>query len=48
MKRAIVNLTVIAFYASTLDAKEEVKASLYDGLQGTVGSVPTGLHLPYS
>ncbi len=47
-KGAIVNLTVIAVYAPTLDAEEGVKASFYDDRQGTVGSVPSGHRLLYS
>ncbi len=38
----MVNLTVIAVYASTLDAAEETKYSFTDDLQGAVGGVPAG------
>ncbi len=33
------NLTVIAVYASTLDAAEETKYSFYDDLQGAVDRI---------
>ncbi len=36
----MVNLTVIAVYASTLDAAEETKYSFYDDLQDAVGTIP--------
>ncbi len=36
------NLTVIAVYASTLDAAEETKYSIYDDLHDAVGRVPAG------
>ncbi len=36
------NLTVIAVYAPTLDAAEEVKDSFYDDLQDSVNRVPGG------
>ncbi len=36
VKGVIVNLIVIVVYAPTLDAKEDVKNSFYDGLQDTV------------
>ncbi len=37
-KTTTVNLTVIAVYASTLDAAEETKYSFHDDLQGAVGT----------
>ncbi len=37
LKGTTVNLTVIAVYASTLDAAEETKDSFYDDLQDAVG-----------
>ncbi len=36
-----VNITVVAVYAPTLDAAEEVKDAFYDDLQGAVDRVPT-------
>ncbi len=36
------NLAVIAVYAPTLDAAEEVKDSFYDDLQDAVNRVPAG------
>ncbi len=41
-KGTTVNLTVIAVYASTLDADEEKMHSFYDDLQAAVGRVPAG------
>ncbi len=38
----ILYLTVIAVYATTLDAAEETKYSFYDDLQDAVGRVPAG------
>ncbi len=36
------SLTVVAVYAPTLDAAEEVKDSFYDDLQDAVNRVPAG------
>ncbi len=42
LKGTTVNLTVIAVYASTLDAAVETQDSFYDDLQDAVGRVPAG------
>ncbi len=42
LKGTTVSLTVIAVYASMLDAAEETKDSFNDDLQDAVGRVPTG------
>ncbi len=42
LKGTTMNLTVVAVYAPTLDAAEEVKDSFYDDLQDAVDRVPAG------
>ncbi len=42
------NLTLIAVYASTLDADEETTFSFYDDLQDAVGRVPPGSMLIFA
>ncbi len=42
LKRATVNLTVVAVFVPTLDAAEELKESFYDDLQETIDSAPSG------